>query len=426
MDGNHKNISERGDDNVLHNRKNNSSVQTERSEPNSTSPVVEASANIEIPGEGKKKTVVTSANITSIPIHGFNSSSPNFTRYDGVAIVTKVLWPKDLGHLKNWLCLINHAYNDRMKYDFVIFTTLPFEEDQISQLQKVAFPANLTVALEAPPLEEQLANMTTNELEFLYKRCNVTENTNLTWFHYCTEPGSRHLTNLGYSWQAEFRAYHIWNHPAIMEYKYMIWLDTDALPSKQWEADPMQIMVEKNLTLFYSGYPYGQLKRSQPVARKLMNVYNTSVCRVRDDYKSIEANPCRGPATFSGVAGMHHITNLEVYRKDIHQKFLKQFTGDYRFSRKNDDQLAVTIVGLMEQYLYHQSIHTNDPKKKILWHEKGNNLALRINHHSMYDNNKKDRAPANRRKYLNQLSESWPGLTDRCGRVQGKYFDFKS
>ena len=61
--------------------------------------------------------------------------------------------------------------------------------------------------------QPQVAAMTKKEeKDFLYKRCNVTEGEDIRWFHYCTEPGTRHKNNLGYCWQAEFRSYHIWTH----------------------------------------------------------------------------------------------------------------------------------------------------------------------------------------------------------------------
>jgi len=146
------------------------------------------------------------------------SNSTDFTRYDDVVIVTKVLWAKDLKkNLIPSLCYLSHAYNDKRKYDIVVFTTLPWTEDEIAELKAVVAPAKLTVALEAPPLEEQVAVMTKEEKDFLYLRCNVTEGEDISWFHYCTEPGTKHRNNLGYCWQAEFRSYHIWTHPAIMK-----------------------------------------------------------------------------------------------------------------------------------------------------------------------------------------------------------------
>jgi hypothetical protein len=365
----------------------------------------------------------TSVDIVPVPapasIHNSDSNAnAPFERYDGVVIVTKVLWPKDIQHLKNWICLINHAYNDKVKYDVVVFTTMPWDDKDIAQLQKAALPAKLTVALEAPPLEEQMAAMTKEEVQFLNDRCGHKANETLTWNHYCTEPGSKHKTNLGYSWQAEFRAYHIWTHPAIKEYKYMMWLDTDAMVGKNWDVDPMKVMIENDLTVMYAGYPYGTIRSNITLGGKLMQAYNTSICDVGKDKRSqIHAKVCKDePATVQQIAGMHHITNLHVFRKDVHQKFLKAFTGDYRFSRKSDDQVAVTIVGLMEQYI--QNNYTDGvPKKYTVWHQRSNNMTMKISHHKMYDCSPPEKAIRNNPKFFNHVKGNWTGLEERCGAI---------
>lgn len=156
-----------------------------------------------------------------------NNSIPNFQRYEGVVIVTKVLKGEDTSKVSRMLCFLQHGYNDRTQYDIVIFTTMPWRKEEIAKVQKVVAPAKLTVAVEGPPLEEQIAAMTTEEKEFLYKRCGIGEDQNITWYNYCTEEGSNNLSNLGYAWQAEFRSYHIWNHDAIKGYKYMMWFDSE-------------------------------------------------------------------------------------------------------------------------------------------------------------------------------------------------------
>jgi hypothetical protein len=109
----------------------------------------------------------------------------------------------------------------------VVFTTIPWSENEILMLQEMAAPTKLTVALEGPPLAEQIAAMTPEEKDFLYKRCNVTGGMEITWYNYCTEEGSRNVANLGYAWQAEFRSYHIWTHEALKDYKYMMWFDSE-------------------------------------------------------------------------------------------------------------------------------------------------------------------------------------------------------
>jgi hypothetical protein len=156
-----------------------------------------------------------------------NNSIPNFQRYEGVVIVTKVLKGEDTYRVSRMLCFLQHGYNDRTQYDILVFTTMPWKKEEIAKVQEVVAPAKLTVAVEGPPLEEQVAAMTAEEKEFLYKRCGIGEGQNITWYNYCTEEGSNNLSNLGYAWQAEFRSYHIWNHDAIKGYKYMMWFDSE-------------------------------------------------------------------------------------------------------------------------------------------------------------------------------------------------------
>lgn len=169
----------------------------------------------------------SNSTITTTPTSTTVNSATSFKRYDGVVIVTKVLNQKDANKVAIMLCFLQHSYNDKRKYDIVVFTTEPWEEEAIAKLQADLAPTKLTVAIEGPPLMEQVGAMTSEEKAFLYKRCNVTLGLDISWRNYCTEEGSNKMTNLGYSWQAEFRSYHIWNHEAIMDYKYMMWFDSE-------------------------------------------------------------------------------------------------------------------------------------------------------------------------------------------------------
>ena len=60
-------------------------------------------------------------------------------------------------------------------------------------------------------------------------------------------------------------------------------------------------------------------------------------------------------------------------------------------------QLAVTIIGLMEQYLRNKdttnsALNVNDTSfKSLVWHEASHWMRLRIAHHRMYDNDKVDK-----------------------------------
>mmetsp|Transcript_1954 Transcript_1954/g.3560 ORF Transcript_1954/g.3560 Transcript_1954/m.3560 type:complete len:443 (-) Transcript_1954:55-1383(-) len=337
-----------------------------------------------------------------------HSSSYNFTRYDDVVIVTKTLWARDIDTTKQMLCYISHAYNDKRRYDIVVFTTIPYTEEEIASLQEVVAPTKLTVVPDGPSLEEHLAAMTKEERDFLYSRCKMDGNETITWQHYCTEPNSRHYNNLGYCWQAEFRAYNIWTHPAISKYKYMLWLDADTRVAAEWtdENDPMKVMIENDLHLLFAGFPYGRID-DIIVREKMERVYNKSICSIRQGPDgTLKPTMCTNQSTFDmkQVAGNHHITNLETYRKPIHQEFLRLFVGDYRFSRKYDDQIAVTIPAVME----------DDGKKA--WHERSVGLSLKIAHHRMFDNNGREKAPANKWHFFQTVKHNFTGLEERCGK----------
>ena len=169
----------------------------------------------------------------------------------------------------------------------------------------------------------------------------------------------------------------------------------------------MKMMVENNLNLLFSGFPYGK-STNLIIKEKMEKAYNKSICRVFKTDGYLNAHMCKDDNDhfeLSQVAGNHHISNLETYRKPIHQKFLKDFVGDYRFARQFDDQIAITIPAVME-----------DGNKA--WHERSHGLVLKIGHHGMFDNVASDKSPRNWKGFYNKMKESFTGLEGRCG----KYF----
>jgi hypothetical protein len=299
---------------------------------------------------------------------------PPFQRYPNVVITTKVHWSKNLKQLKRMLCTFNAAYNRFVNYDVLVFTTMPWSDEEVEELARVVAPAKLIVSIDAPPLEEQLASMTKEELDFLYERCNVKDNENITWFHHCTEKDYINPANLAYAHQSEFRAYHIYNHPAMQDYKWMLWLDSDTLCSKTWESDPIQVMIENNLTVLYDNFPAGSTK-GLDLKAKMTKAYGRSICGIWEtDDGHWFTRGCR-PEHVSWVVqihGFHHITNLDVYRSERHQKFLQLMVSDYRFSRKWDDQLGVTIPAAFEA-----------PERA--WDLRKHNMTWMIRHNGEYD-----------------------------------------
>jgi hypothetical protein len=84
---------------------------------------------------------------------------------------------------------------------------------------------------------------------------------------------------LSYAWQAVFRSYELWSHRALADYKYMIWIDDDALPTKSWLKDPIVPMVEENLVVLYDNFPAGFCK-SGGIIEKMQLAYNHSYCYI--------------------------------------------------------------------------------------------------------------------------------------------------
>lgn len=198
---------------------------------------------------------------------------------------------------------------------------------------------------------------------------------------------------LSYAWQAVFRSYALWKHPALAQYKYMIWIDDDAIPTKPWLKDPIVPMVEENLVILYDNFPAGFCK-SSGIIEKMEMAYNHSYCYIhrihefkgnqtgkfvlRDCKKNKKGNLVLDK--FGLVHGMMHITNLDIYRKPRHLNFNRILTqhNTVQFSREWDDQIAVTVPAAFEDperawdmrmHGFNMSIHHNgklDGKDKAL------------------------------------------------------------
>ena len=303
-----------------------------------------------------------------------NAHKPVFQRYDGVVITTKVHWGESIGSLKRMLCLLTAAYNRFVNYDIVVFTTMPWTDEQVLDLARFVAPAKLTIALDGPSLEGHLAAMTKEEVAFLEKRCSVKPGEKLSWFHHCVEEDYGTKANLAYSWQSEFRAYHIWKHEALKNYKWMIWMDSDALCTKTWDKDPMEVMVKNNLTALYDNFPAGSTK-GLDLKEKMIKAYGHALCGIWEtDDGMWKTRNCReiDVAWVTQIHGFHHITNLDIYRSEKHTKWLKIMVGDYRFSRKWDDQLGVTVPAAFEA-----------PER--VWDLQKHNMTWMIRHNGQYD-----------------------------------------
>jgi hypothetical protein len=140
---------------------------------------------------------------------------PHFQHQESVVLVTKIHGPHQYKLLAQSFCLLTKAFNDRIGYDIVVFTTLPLSEEEEKEVRGLVHPANLTIVLDTPGLQGEIAALSPERRQSFLDRCNVKTPANLTGGSEC--PGK-----IAYSWQAEFRTVRVWRHPALAHNFYLL------------------------------------------------------------------------------------------------------------------------------------------------------------------------------------------------------------
>jgi hypothetical protein len=142
-------------------------------------------------------------------------------------IVTKIQGPPHLRALRQMLCLLTKAYNNRVQHDIIVFTSELIEQSDIDELQMIVSPAKLIVEIDNPGLQNMVNDLSDSQRKHLFERCgtNITSSSELSWYTECTEVRSYKTLKgerIAYNWQAEFRALWLWIHPLLKPYKYMM------------------------------------------------------------------------------------------------------------------------------------------------------------------------------------------------------------
>jgi len=272
---------------------------------------------------------------------------PEFDPSAPAVIVTKIHDETSSNAVEQMICLLTKAYNERTRYDIVVFSALPWSEERVNSLRKAAFPAKVSLVIDNPGLQTMVDSLTSNQTAHLLKRCNATSSAELTWYHYCEEITSttKLAERLNYNWQAEFRAKHIWKHPALSDYKYMLWLDSDAFCTHVWQQDPIATMRRHDLVLLYDHFPQGA-SRGYEWPYKMKDAFGKVICAIENKHGTLAAfeGGCLGKnSRIKQLHGFFHVTNLDFYRSPPVQKWADVLIGDNKFSRFYDDQIGVTV-----------------------------------------------------------------------------------
>jgi len=229
-------------------------------------------------------------------------------------------------------------------YDIVVFSAEPVPLENIESLQKMLSPAvNFSVVVDNRGLQEEiaaLAESSPTKYDAFLKMCNVSSPANLTWFSTCG------TDRLAYNWQAEFRSVHIWHHPAMADYKTMLWLDSDGFATEPWRKDPIDYFIENDGVIMFDHFP--QASSKQWIQKRLYEGFNSTICKLKLSKDTGNLVTKLGPAGkcldrgIPNIHGFFHITNMDFYRSPIVQQGLATLLGDCFLCRFPDDQLAVT------------------------------------------------------------------------------------
>ena len=293
-----------------------------------------------------QNSIIQEENLIPIEIQPGNYSNiRDFERQPGVVIATKIHGPDFMSQLKQSLCLLKAAYNDRMRYDVLVFTTIPLSDYDTTHLTEIVHPANLRIVTDKQTLRDQIKAMTRLQRMHLKKRCKVNTTDELFWWTRCCEDGATGICmSLAYTWQSEFRAKHLWTHEALQPYQTMMWFDSDAMPTRVWDHDPVAVLKRNSLKILFAHFPQGK-SAGVDLKEKIMQAFNNEtlcILKLRDGHFFAKGGNCVKPQ-IPNIHGFFHVTDLNFFRQKEILNWFDILIGDSKFSRRWDDQLAVTV-----------------------------------------------------------------------------------
>jgi len=325
-----------------------------------------------------------------------------FTRQEGVVVATKIHGPHQFPILKQFLCLFNFAYNKRMKYDVLIFTTEPLSKEEIEEIQMIGKPAKVFVVVDNAGLHKLIDELEPHKREMFLEKCDLKDPealANATWFNNCKERGR--TNRLAYNWQAEFRAMRIWTHKALKPYRYMLWIDADAFCTEEWKRDPVAFFIENNLAIFFANFAAGKSPGGFPEFKsRLITAFNRTLSEVEIEEGHLTAKD--GVGAINQIHGFMHMTDLDFFRSEQVLHWARTLIGDEFLSRRFDDQLAVTVPAAILA-----------PNRS--WLMRQNGVELNVFHNGLMDG--QERAPAfNFLAYWNDKGgkEKMPEANEKC------------
>lgn len=401
-----------------------------------------------------RNTTQTQESVDDISSHNDDDKVSNkndeiqpFTKQSGVVFVTKIHGRGQMDQLQQSLCLLNAAYNRRMKYNVLVFVTEPLTDEDIRDLRSIVYPAHLEVESdEEKTLAQHLSTLNTKQMEQLLQHCGVKSKSELSWDTNCCDnhqQKSRNLQgeqqsssssssscmSLRLNWQSEFRSRHIWYHEALAPYQWMVWFDSDVMMTQVWKQDPVVFAIQNKVHILFAQFSPAQQQGSssssaivkknmadaqQQLAEKVSAVYggNKRLCHIglvnghlQPEFDKDDGDDCQMMSD-DGVMdqmihGFFHITNLDFYRSEQNYEWYNAMIG----SAWANEQVAVTIPALMQE-----------PEKKAL-ELKTHGMQLHLWHKGMIiDNNEQHHHEGSsfQQWFENRGAIDFPQAVDSC------------
>jgi hypothetical protein len=332
-----------------------------------------------------------------------------FTRQEGVVIVTKVHGPHHLALLKQSMCLLHQAYNKKVKYDIVVFTTVPITENEklLVDIRAMISPVQLQVVLDNDGIVNEINKLSPLRRQNFLNRCNVTSPEEITWDSECYEEGQG-VGRISYNWQAEFRSWHIWRHEGLRKYRYMMWIDTDAFCTQVWDRDPIAIAMKNRMVIYFNNYPQGRAKAAQS---RVKEAFGKFICYARKSSNGqlismvSEDEECKGAQLWT-IHGFNHITDLDFFRQKQVIQWAEIMIGDGFLCRTFDDQLAVTVPSVILA-----------PERS--WDMYKSGVQLKLYHNNLIDGKRKRKAGGFHTYWKKNAESQFPEALNTCEITEG-------
>lgn len=154
-----------------------------------------------------------------------------------------------------------------------------------------------------------------------------------------------------------FRTMVVWNHPELASYEYMLQMDSDDFPTKEWKRDPIDLLVRSDAVYFYDRTVYGLIPQTNPSHDPFFSLVRSHFFPETDHFCGIDASggalkpverdekcPVMELDGFEEAMGNFQLAELAFFRGEAFQSWAAAFAKEpYIYTRSWNDQQLLSI-----------------------------------------------------------------------------------